>query len=367
MSFRALERLVGVKGFEPPTFGLDTRRSNQAELYPHYQALYQLLFINLIKPCPEVNKKLQIKKQIEHYRKVLLALKSRNIRAMLTLHHFTLPLWLAEIGGFSNKKSIFYFLRFAIKVFSEYKDLVDFWITFNEPLVFAVRGYLDGAWLPKKKNTFLFLKVLKNQITAHKKIYKEFHSKKFDVQIGIAKNNVYLEPENKNYLLDRLSASISRYLWNKYFLNRVKNHSDFIGLNYYFHNKIKFIWENKNENKSISDIGWEIYPKGIYYVLKELQEYRLPIYVTENGLADAKDNLRADFIKNHLYWIYKAIEEGINIKGYFHWSLMDNFEWEKGFGPKFGLVEVDYNTLERTPRPSALYYAQICKNNSLLL
>jgi beta-glucosidase len=304
-------------------------------------------------------------KEIEHYRKVLLALKERNIKVMLTLHHFTSPLWLTEIGGWENPEVSSYFLRFAKRIFTEYFDFVDFWITINEPLVFASESYLDGTWPPKKKSFFSLLNVIKNQISCHKKIFEEFHKIRKDVKVGIAKNNAYFEPFNPKSLLDKFNVWLNRYLWNKFFLNRVKNYLDFIGLNYYFHQKIKFPAQNKNENKIVSDIGWEIYPKGIYFALKELKKCGKPIYITENGLADTKDKLRKDFIKNHLYWIHKTISEGIDVRGYFHWSLIDNFEWAMGFEPRFGLVEIDYKTLERKPRPSAFYYAKICKNNSL--
>ncbi len=358
------------------------------------------------------------KKEIEHYRNVLQDLKSRGIKIMVTLHHFTLPLWLAEIGGFSNKKSVFYFSRFAKKIFLEYQNLVDFWITFNEPLIYASKGYIEGTWPPKRKNLILFLKVLKNQIAGHKKIYQDFHNVKADIKIGIAKNNIYFEPASRESPLDKLPVFLARYFTNEFFLNRIKNHLDFIGLNYYFHNKIRFPWLNKNENKIVSDINWEIYPEGIYHVSRELQKYQssrhaslrsantapqtpsvsgarsarcfpirgnahcshtaqfprppsgfgssqIPIYITENGLADSKDKQRKDFIKDHLFWVHKAIEEGVDVRGYFHWSFMDNFEWEKGFEPKFGLVEVDYKTMERKIRPSANFYAQICKKNTI--
>jgi len=306
-------------------------------------------------------------KEIEHYRKFLLALKERNIKSILTLHHFTNPLWLAKIGGWENKKVIFYFSRFAKKIFGEYQNLVDFWITINEPLVYASKSYLEGSWPPKKKSFLSFLKVIKNQISAHKKVFEEFYKIKKDVKVGIAKNNFYFEPFNSNSFLDKFNAWLNLYFWNEFFLNRIKNHLDFIGLNYYMHQKIKFPGQIKNENKALSDIGWEIYPEGIYHCLKELKKYQKPIYITENGLADAKDKLRNDFIKDHLYWIHKAISEGVDCRSYFHWSLMDNFEWEKAFKPRFGLVEIDYKTLERKPRPSAFYYAKICKENSLQL
>ena len=306
-------------------------------------------------------------KEIEHYRKVLLALKEREIKSMVTLHHFTNPKWLAKIGGWQNKKVVFYFSRFAERILKEYQDLVDFWITINEPIVYASMAFLRGIWPPQKKNIILFLKVIKNQISTHKKIFRISRHLNPTLKIGIAKNNQFFESENPNSPLDRFSTFLARYFWNEYFLNRIQNHLDFIGLNYYFHYRVKFPFKNRNENKLLSDIGWEIYPEGIYFVLKELQKYNLPIYITENGLADSEDKLRKNFIRDHLYWIHKAIQDGVDIRGYFHWSFMDNFEWEKGFKPRFGLIEIDYKSFERKPRPSAFYYAKICKENTLQL
>jgi len=305
--------------------------------------------------------------EIEHYREVLRTLKNCGIKTIVTLHHFTNPLWLIKIGGWADSKVIFYFSRFAEKMLKEYQDLVDFWLTINEPLIYSLMGYLNGKWPPNKKNLLLFLKVVENQIASHKKIYRIFHQIDPKVKIGIAKNNQYFEPLNPKSELDKFSTALCRYFWNGYFLNKIKNHLDFIGLNYYLHYRIKFPFFRENENKIVNDIGWEIYPKGIYCVLKSLKKYDLPVYITENGLADAEDKLRKDFIKEHLFWTYKAVQEKVDVRGYFHWSLMDNFEWEKGFEPRFGLVEVDYETMERKFRPSAFYYAEICKNNAVTI
>ena len=306
-------------------------------------------------------------KELEHYRKVLLSLKSREIKIMVSLHHFTTPLWLAKKGGWANQKVVLYFSRFAERIFNQYQDLVDFWITINEPLNYASIGYLEGRWPPKKKNPILFLKVIRNQIASHKKIYNIFHKRKTDVRVGNTESYCFFEPASSKSFLDKLSVRISHYFWNEYFLNKIKKQLDFIGLNYYFHHKIKFPFLKRNENKIVSDIGWEIYPEGIYWILKWLGKYNLPIYITENGLADTKDKLRKNFTKDHLIWTHKAIEEGVDCRGYFHWSLIDNFEWEKGFGPRFGLVEIDYKTLERKIRPSANFYAEICRNNRLII
>ena len=295
-------------------------------------------------------------KEIEHYKRVLESLKQKNISTMVTLHHFTTPLWLADMGGWSNKKVVFYFSRFAEKVFREYRDLVDFWITINEPINYATIGYLQGRWVPNKHNPILFFKVVKNLVAGHKAAYKKMHDISSQANVGIAKGYVFFEGTG---------TSMLGYLYNNYFLNKIQKQLDFIGLNYYFHSRRSFLFFERNENNIVSDINWEIYPEGLYHVLKDAAQYNLPLYVTENGLSDAKDMLRRDFIKDHVRWMHKAIAEGVPCKGYFYWSLLDNFEWEKGFDSRFGLIEIDYKTFKRTPRTSAEYYADICKTNQL--
>ncbi|MBZ1356295.1 MAG: glycoside hydrolase family 1 protein [Candidatus Nealsonbacteria bacterium] len=305
-------------------------------------------------------------KEIAYYRDILQLLKSKNIKAMVTLHHFTVPLWFSKKGGWSESKNVVYFVRFAQAMIKEYRELIDFWITINEPMIYSSKGFLSGNWPPKKKNIFTFRRVTQNQIRAHKKIFSLFHKTDPNVKVGIANNNCSFEPNNKKSFLDRFSVFLAESINNEYFLNKIDKHLDFIGLNYYFHRKIKFPFRDISEEGPVSDLGWKIYPKGIYDVLLELGEYGLPIYITENGLADKSDELRKDFIKDHLVWTHQAIEEGVDVRGYFHWSLMDNFEWDKGIEPRFGLVEIDYKTLERKIRPSADYYSEICKTNKIL-
>ena len=297
---------------------------------------------------------------------MLLALKKRNIKSVATLWHWTNPIWFAEKGGWTNKKSSDYFANYVKKITQELGDLIDIWVVLNEPLVYTSHSYGNGEWPPQEKSCVKIIKVIKNLIKAHKKSYVIIKGKNNKAKIGIAKHNVYLEPFNSKSFLDRFSVWIIGYFWNKYFLNKIKNYQNFVGLNYYFHYKIKFPIHIKNENKIVSDIGWEIYPQGIYYVLKELnQKYKKPIYILENGLADAQNKLRKNFIKDHLFYVHKAIQEGVDVRGYFHWSLMDNFEWSEGFKPRFGLIEIDHKTMKRKIRNSAHYYSKICKNNFL--
>lgn len=296
-------------------------------------------------------------KEIEHYRQVISALKQRGIVPFVTLWHWTIPVWLAEKGGWLSKDASDYFVRYCEKVVSSFRDEVGFWITLNEPMVYSSNSYFRGVWPPQKKNVFSYLRVVENLAKAHRLAHQAIHRISPSAKVGVAKNNIFFE--------GGLAAKLADWFWNKRFLDKIKNQQDFIGLNYYFHNRVRGFKFNQNENKEISDMGWEIYPEGIYYLLNGLKKYGKPIYITENGLADAKDEKRGKFIKEHLRWVHRAINEGVDARGYFYWSLLDNFEWDKGFWPRFGLIEVDYRTLERKIRPSAEKYAKICKENSL--
>lgn len=307
------------------------------------------------------------RKEIEHYRRMLLALKKRNIKSMVTIWHFTNPIWFFQKGGWQNHKAAVYFENYTKFVVEELDDLVDLWITMNEPMVYLSQAYLIGKFPPQKKNILLAPRIFYNFIRAHKKAYQTIHSINEDAKVGLAQNYSYIEPDNKKSYLNRAVARLWDFIFNKLFPIFVKRQQDFLGVNYYNIIKItpfKFPFiEIENENKKVSDLSWEIFPKGIYYVLKNLQKYNLPIYITENGLADSKDKNRVEFIKEHLKYVHKAINKGVNVKGYLHWSLLDSFEWTDGFEPRFGLVEMNYEKMEAKIRKSAWEYAKICKEN----
>ena len=294
-------------------------------------------------------------KEIEHYRKVILSLRERKLEPFVTLYHWTLPVWFVEKGHWLNQDAPKYFERFTEKIVKEYKDLIKFWITINEPNVYASHSFLRGNWPPFEKSFYKSQQVLKSIAEAHKKSYEVIHRINPDSLVGISQNGI---------LFKGILKFFSEYYWNYQFLDQIKNFQDFIGLNYYFSSSVFDILPIKLGN--ISDLNWKITPQGIYKLLKGLKKYNKPIYILENGLADAKDEKRAKFILEHSKWVHKAIKEGVDVRGYFHWSLIDNFEWDKGFEPRFGLIEVDYkNNLKRIPRTSSKIYAEICKNNGL--
>ncbi|MFC1609070.1 glycoside hydrolase family 1 protein [Patescibacteria group bacterium] len=303
------------------------------------------------------------KREIEHYRMVLEDLKKRNIRPFVTLWHFTNPLWLRDLGGVECKKFPFYFSRYAKFVVEELGDLVDFWITFNEPNIYTANVYVNGKWLFGKKDIMSAIRVFKNFAKAHNLTYDEIHSIRKGTNVGLANNILYFEPYYKKSPFDIVGAKILSHIVNREILNMTKGKHDFLAIQYYFHRLVNFPRGVMEGHGIASDMGWEIFPKGIYHVLKSMSKYKLPIYITENGLADSDDSRREQFIKNHLYWVHRAVKEGVDVKGYLHWSLLDNLELDKGYWPRFGLVEVDRDTLERKVRPSALRYAKICKDN----
>ena len=307
--------------------------------------------------------------EIEHYRKVLQSLRARGLEPFVVLHHFTNPIWFAKKGGWANKKAPEYFERYAEFVASQLGD-IKYWITINEPMIYVsmlhLKGGVWGGWPNSEKSYSKAYAVVKNFISSHNKAFSKIKREIPGAEVGISKNYSYFFPF-KNYFWNKLFAFIVSYFWNDYILKRIK--IDFIGFNYYHRNTIRIgisspkNWLNQNENKEVSDMGWEIYPEGIYYAAKNFNKYHKPIYVTENGIADADDDQRPDFIRNHLIWLHKAIEEGADVRGYFYWSLLDNFEWAEGFKQRFGLVEVNFETFERKIRPSGKLYGEIAKNN----
>lgn len=284
-------------------------------------------------------------REVEHYRQVVKALRDRGLEPFVTLWHWTLPLWLRDKGGISTSGFPRYFARYAERMAKALLE-VRFWITLNETNVYTSRGYLSGDWPPGRHSPLGWLRANRRLSRAHIAAYRVIKKLNPDSQIGVAHNFIWFT---------RGCAGIKHFFWNKFFLRRIKNHQDFVGLNYYYSDR---------EAKERSEFqNWPIDPQGMYSALKYLSGYGKPIYITENGIADARDARRSEFIKGHLENVHRAILDGVDVRGYFYWSLLDNFEWSSGFWPRFGLVEIDYKTLKRKVRPSALIYRDLIKNS----
>ncbi|MBU0668266.1 glycoside hydrolase family 1 protein [Patescibacteria group bacterium] len=309
---------------------------------------------------------------INHYKEVLESLKEKNITPIVTLFHFSLPKWFAQKGGFLNKKNLHIFVDYAKFITDELKQYLEYVITINEPVVYSYQSYLQGKWPPQKKKYLLYKKVLRNLAKVHIKTYHVLKNRNPKLKISIAKNNQVFEPARKGSPMDNLLVKYFEYDWNHQFLNRIRKCLDFIGLNYYFYRAVKFtsslskkFYQFPYPTCRKTDMDWEVYPKGIYLMTKDLwKKYKLPIIITENGVADSKDKLRESMIKETLQWLFKAKKEGVDIRGYLHWSLIDNFEWDSGFSAEFGLIKVDYENFARSIRPSALVYKDLIKKYS---
>lgn len=311
---------------------------------------------------------------LEHYREIILSMRAKGLEPLVTLHHFVNPQWLSEKGGVLSKDFPFYFKRFAKKVvgnLARQPTSVRYWITFNEPAVLAMKGFVEGQWPPGIKNDIKrAMKAQSSMAEAHIQASRAIRELNLPVKIGIAHHWRVFQPKNQS-LLNKSAAKIADFLFNRYFLNAIlrsgESSLDFMGLNYYGRSLVGYtsvapfmkVFEGDGEK---SDLGWEIYPKGIYDALVDVARYKVPLIITKNGVADRGDRLRTNFLKNHISFVMKARQERIPVFGYLHWSLTDNFEWAEGLRPRFGLVEVDYQTLARKPRPSFNSFKELIKS-----
>ncbi|GAB6101653.1 glycoside hydrolase family 1 protein [Thermococcus atlanticus] len=316
------------------------------------------------------------------YQRIIDLLNGKGITPMLTLHHFTLPTWFAIKGGFEKEENLEHW-RSYIELIADSIEGVELVATFNEPMVYVVASYVEGMWPPFRRNPLKAEKVAANLIKAHAIAYEILHGK---FRVGIVKNRPHFVPASESER-DKKARDEIDYTFNRSLLDGILTGEfrgfmrtfdvpasglDWLGMNYYNIMKVKavrnplkrFAVEDANVSRK-TDMGWSVYPRGIYDGLKAFSEYGLPLYVTENGIATLDDEWRIEFIVQHLQYVHKAIEDGIDVRGYFYWSLIDNYEWAEGFRPRFGLVEVDYDTFERRPRRSARIYGEIARKGEI--
>lgn len=308
---------------------------------------------------------------LDHYKKYIEELLSLNIEPIMNLWHWTMPVWFTRQGGFENRKNIKYFEEFVEKLCQELPiKKLKYVLTLNEPNVYSTFGYVTGEWVPNKKNLLTFAKVYYNLTIAHKKSYKILKKYNPKLKIGVAAQLANIQAKRPQNLLDLTATRWMRYSWNWWFLNRINKYQDFVGFNYYFTDYYRFgsfrdrfskgLFYTENPKAPINDLGWYMEPEGLHALMVRIwAHYKKPIMITENGLADHKDQYRQWWIEESVIAIEKALSEGIDVIGYQHWSLLDNFEWAFGWWPKFGLVDVDRKTMKRTIRPSAVAYSKM--------
>jgi len=372
------------------------------------------------------------KEALDQYRAVINDLRMKSFKVFVCLNHFTLPLWIHNPiivrdtklakgpKGWFDEKAIIEFTKYAAYMAWNIGDIVDNWITFNEPMIIPEAGYLmpEYGFPPGLRNFKASKKVALNMVIAHACAYEAI--KKFDTiktdndnvnaaNVGLIQDVIPVKPLDEKNELDIKAANFIDQMHNQFFPQSVtygrlkengevkaylKNRLDWLGVNYYTRPVVKGIksvlarlfagmpvipemvqnygFQCKPNSKSAdgmptSDLGWEVFPEGIFQALKMMERYKRPLYITENGIADAKDNLRPKFLLNHLQSLDKALnEEKIDIRGYFHWSLTDNYEWAKGFAMKFGLYAVDLESKKRIKRKSADVYKKIIENREII-
>lgn len=338
---------------------------------------------------------------IDRYRQLLLDLRRRSIRPLVTLHHFTEPLWFADRGGFANAENIRYFVRYVTYVVEQLRDLCDFWITFNEPNVFATLGYLLGSFPPGEHNFARTMHVLRNLMQAHVETFNAIVRVQPRAEVGYCLHYRLFDPANMFSPLDQGAARLQEFFFNWASLQGVESGHfpfplsfllppmaraaaarDFHGVNYYAREMVRFDLSRPAEmfgrrftrpgsvqnDPGREEFFGEIYPLGLYRVLKNVYERtrgNKPLYITENGFSDRMDDRRPRAILEHLAMVHRAISEGIPVRGYFYWTLVDNFEWNEGWGVRFGLIELEPATQRRIPRSSASMYGEICRANAI--
>jgi len=335
------------------------------------------------------------KEAIKHYRNEIKLLLKNGIKPLVTLHHFSEPLWFHEMGGWHKAGNFSYFIKYVGYVVEQLGDLVCEWVTFNEPNVYIKFGYFFGIWPPGIRKLTYSLKVYSEIIKAHLNAYEVIHNIrqimgfKGETKVGFA---MHIRVFYGVTFMGKLLARMADYFFHELYMEGMvkgkikiplsKNgrtyckdtYVDFLGINYYTRNIVEFTlnpsklfhYLRSDDRLDKNDLGWDIYPYGIYSICKKYYKlYKLPIYITENGISDKRDTKRPDFICSHLGNIAKAIEEGIDIRGYYHWTLMDNFEWLEGESANFGLFHCNFNNQERTIRRGGKLYSMICKEKKL--
>ncbi len=345
---------------------------------------------------------------VNHYKEIFSYIKSKNIKILLTLYHWPLPLWIhdpiqcnkditkTDKTGWLNKKTVLEFAKYTYFIYKEFNGYIDIWHTINEPNIIAINGYLYGNlenFPPGLSDYDYTIKVLRNLAYAHNIAYKTIKNINKNAYVGINIAMPYFEPEKNdennifinnyvNYLSNELYLDSALYVNFDNSLSGIFDESrpyefsgtDFIGIDYYNRIKVRYVNNDYVDIRlryaflpcsKCSDNYWDIYPEGIRKVSNIIfNKYHKPIIIMENGVADADDKFRYDFIKDHLIEIHKAIKiDNVHIKGYYHWSLMDNYEWVYGFKYKFGLYKIENNNIIKTRAVDL--YKDICSKNGV--
>ncbi len=333
--------------------------------------------------CPQEGKVNE--EAVKQYREELELLRERGIRPLLTIHHFSNPMWFERKGGWTRRENLQDYLDLVALTVDRFGDLVSDYITINEPNVYATNAYCFGQWPPGEKSLGKTLKVLENMAYCHIKAYKLIHEKRkkmgyHDTMVGAANHLRVFVPKNRKNPRHRLCSCLSEKLFQGILLKAMilgkfsfplrnfghlprGEYSDFHGLNYYSRSTISSIGDGVRENCPKNDLNWEIYPQGIEICANMLYSHLpRPIWVTENGTCDNADRFRCRYLYDHL----KVLSQSkLPFERYYHWCFCDNFEWSEGNSAKFGLVSVDPETRERKIKKSGEFYSKLISSKKV--
>lgn len=322
---------------------------------------------------------------IEHYRAEISRMLSLGIKPLLTIHHFSHPMWFDRKGGWVKRENCRYYLELVEVAVKSFGDLVSEYITINEPNVYATNCYFFGEWYPCRKSMKETIAVMENFAYCHIRAYEMIHSMRRDMGytdtlVGFANHLRPFDPKNPRNPAHVLSAKVSGWIFQgalteamtlgrfrlplvNHWGIREGEYTDFNGLNYYSRSTVAGFSDGVKENTPRNDLDWEIYPEGLErcgaYLTRLLPR---PIYITENGTCDNTDSFRARYLFEHLKTVSGS---PLPFTRYYHWCFCDNFEWAEGQSARFGLVHVDYDTQKRTVKDSGRFYAEIIRNGGV--
>ena len=329
---------------------------------------------------------------LDHYRQIIKGALDRGLMPMVALHHFTNPQWVADQRGWLNPQIVTIFERYVRKVVNALHDLVGLWLTINEPNVYFFLAYLEGSFPPGMKDLRSLHQVIKHMVMAHAAAYHAIHDIQPQSSVGLAHHYLGFHPVNPRNPLDRWLARFKSENFNNVFPRAVTNGwirtpfgkgqvpqaagtQDFFGLNYYTVEQCAFdpLHPMNALQRGIYPEGADLSPtgfianepEGMWEALCWARSFNLPIYVTENGVEDAESSIRPRYLAAHIRQVWRAVNFNWRVRGYFHWSLVDNFEWDRGWTQRFGLWALDVETQKRKKRIGADLYMEICKANGL--
>ncbi len=328
-----------------------------------------------------------------HYRQMVRGLRERGLTPLVTLHHFVNPAWVAERGGWENPAVVPLFAEYVRRVVRALGEFVDLWATINEPNVYMYQGWINGVLPPGKRDLGLAMRVAHQLLRGHAAAYRVLHAEQPGAQVGVPIHFRPIMPAQPGFALDEWVARSQFNLFSSLFTDAIRTGrlrrvlgpalavpeargtQDYFGLNYYTADVARFDVTIPLElfgrrafpaEAEVDDAGvYASYPPGFFDSLKWAQRLGLPIYVTENGIGDEADRMRPRYLLTHLRQLWRAVNFNWDVRGYFHWSLVDNFEWERAWTHRFGLYALDPETQARTPRPSAGLFAEVCRTRQL--